>query len=36
MDAVAALPLAARAFDAQLVELFLDVAKDKIGSGHAG
>ena len=32
-DAIAALALAARAFDTQHVELALDVAKDEIGSG---
>jgi hypothetical protein len=35
-DAIAALALAARAFDAQHVELALDVAKYEIGAGHRG
>jgi hypothetical protein len=36
LDVVAALALAARAFDAQDIELSLDVAKDEITSRHGG
>jgi len=35
-DAIAALVLAARAFDAQHVEFALNVAENEIGAGHRG